>query len=80
MLNSLNLVNLTVFPKAALEFSPQLNVIVGENGTGKTHPLKVPYSVLAASAEEKRRMPPREKSPSRSSGASMLTPRPTERE
>ena len=35
-----------------LQFSPQLNVIVGENGTGKTHLLKIAYSALATSWEE----------------------------
>jgi energy-coupling factor transporter ATP-binding protein EcfA2 len=52
MLKSLNIKNLTVFAEASLEFSPQLNVIVGENGVGKSHLLKVPYAVLATSAEE----------------------------
>ena len=55
MLKSLNLVNFTVFPEADIEFSPQLNVIVGENGTGKTHLLKAPYAILASSAEEGRK-------------------------
>lgn len=52
MLNRLNIRNLTVFPEAKLQFSPQLNVIVGENGTGKTHLLKIAYSALATSWEE----------------------------
>jgi energy-coupling factor transporter ATP-binding protein EcfA2 len=52
MLKSLYVENLTVFGKARIEFSSQLNVIVGENGVGKSHLLKVPYAVLAASAEE----------------------------
>ena len=55
MLKSLNVKNLTVFAEADLEFSPGLNVIVGENGAGKTHLLKVPYCVLATSAEEGRK-------------------------
>lgn len=52
MLQSLDIKNLTVFVEARLRFSPQLNVIVGENGSGKSHLLKVAYAVLAASAEE----------------------------
>ena len=40
MLKSLHLKNFTVFPDANLEFGKQLNVIVGENGLGKTHVLK----------------------------------------
>ena len=55
MLKSLDIKNLTVFAQASLEFSPQLNMIVGENGTGKSHLLKVPYAVLATSAEEGRK-------------------------
>lgn len=48
MLKTLKLENFTVFPKAELEFSPGLNVIVGENGTGKSHLLKLGYAVLRA--------------------------------
>ncbi|MBF0495329.1 MAG: hypothetical protein HQK58_01950 [Deltaproteobacteria bacterium] len=55
MLKSLAIDNLTVFPKALFSFSPQLNVVVGENGTGKSHLLKAAYSVLAVSAEEGRK-------------------------
>ena len=47
--------NLTAFPKADLVFGHNLNVIVGENGAGKTHLLKMAYSVLAVSAEEGRK-------------------------
>lgn len=43
MLSNLNLNNFTAFKKASLRFSEGLNVIVGENGTGKTHVLKVGY-------------------------------------
>jgi predicted ATPase len=55
MLKFLDIRNLTVFVKANLRFSSQLNVIVGENGSGKSHLLKVAYAVLAASAEEGRK-------------------------
>jgi energy-coupling factor transporter ATP-binding protein EcfA2 len=55
MLNSLNIRNLTVFPEINLQLSNQLNVIVGENGTGKTHLLKIAYSALATSWEEGRK-------------------------
>lgn len=55
MIKFVDIKNLTVFSESRLQLSPQLNVIVGENGTGKTHLLKVMYSVLAASAEEGRR-------------------------
>ncbi len=55
MLKLLNIKNLTVFANANLQFSPQLNVFVGENGSGKSHLLKVAYAMLAASAEEGRK-------------------------
>jgi predicted ATP-dependent endonuclease of OLD family len=55
VLEYLNIKNLTVFPEANLHFSKQLNIIVGENGTGKTHLLKMAYATLATSWEEGRR-------------------------
>lgn len=55
MLKRMTIKNLTVFPEADLQFGKNLNVIVGENGAGKTHLLKVAYSVLAASWEEGRK-------------------------
>jgi energy-coupling factor transporter ATP-binding protein EcfA2 len=55
MLRKLIIKNFTVFQDAELELAKNLNVIVGENGTGKSHLLKVAYSVLALSAEEGRK-------------------------
>ena len=52
MLRSLEVRNFTVFPRARLDFARGLNVIIGENGTGKTHLLKLPYAVMAVSAEK----------------------------
>lgn len=43
MLKTLSIKNFTVFSDVTLAFSPGLNVIVGENGTGKTHVLKLGY-------------------------------------
>lgn len=43
MLKTLHIRQFTVFRDAAFEFSPGLNVIVGDNGTGKTHVLKLGY-------------------------------------
>ncbi len=39
----LQLENFTCFERADLEFSPGINIFIGENGTGKTHLLKVMY-------------------------------------
>ncbi|MHB1561248.1 MAG: AAA family ATPase [Isosphaeraceae bacterium] len=47
MLTRLVLKNLTVFTHADFEFSPWLNVVVGENGTGKTQVLKAAYTVAS---------------------------------
>ena len=59
MLKSLVIRDFTVFEAADLEFAKGLNVFVGANGTGKTHLLKLPYAVMAMSAEEgKRRAEP----------------------
>lgn len=55
MLSNLKIKNFTVFPSADLQFSEHLNVIVGENGSGKTHILKVIYSALSTSWEEGRK-------------------------
>lgn len=51
MIKSLQVKNFTVFSDAQLEFGKNLNVLVGENGTGKSHLLKLAYSLLAALAQ-----------------------------
>ena len=51
-LQSLRIADFTAFEDADLSFSPGLNVFVGENGTGKTHLLKLPYAVLRACAQD----------------------------
>jgi energy-coupling factor transporter ATP-binding protein EcfA2 len=48
MLKRLHLQNFTVFADADFEFGPGLNVLVGTNGTGKSHVLKVGYSIESA--------------------------------
>jgi len=50
MLRALHLKNFTVFPDADLEFGKHLNVIVGENGLGKTQILKIAYVMAYVSA------------------------------
>jgi energy-coupling factor transporter ATP-binding protein EcfA2 len=54
-LQRLTIRNLTVFSEVDLAFSKQINVIVGENGAGKTHLLKLAYSVIATLWEEGRK-------------------------
>ncbi len=55
MIKSLGVKAFTVFNDATFEFGRNLNVVVGENGVGKTHALKLAYSLLAASWEEGRK-------------------------
>lgn len=57
VIQSMLIRNFTVFPEADLRFGSQLNVIAGENGTGKTHLLKLAYCVLSVGAEEHRKSP-----------------------
>lgn len=52
MLDQVVIRNLTVFKQAEISFSPGLNVIVGENGSGKSHLLKAIYALIATSAQE----------------------------
>ncbi len=47
-LQSLELENFTVFNKVRFDFCPGINVLIGENGVGKTHVLKAIYSVFSA--------------------------------
>ena len=50
MLKALHIENFTAFPKADLEFGKDLNIIIGENGSGKSHLLKLAYVPIALSA------------------------------
>lgn len=51
-IESLTLENFTVFENATFEFCPGINVLIGENSTGKTHVLKVLYSYLKTSSKK----------------------------
>lgn len=44
IIKKLKLENFTVFDEQLIEFSPGVNILIGENGTGKTHILKILYS------------------------------------
>lgn len=55
MLTRMALKNLTVFAEADFHFAPGLNVVIGENGSGKSHVLKAAYtaaSVLGRGAKD----------------------------
>lgn len=60
MLKTLKLQNFTVFKEARLKFSPGLNVIIGENGTGKSHLLKLGYAILCTLESFGEKIPPNE--------------------
>ena len=60
MLSTLELENFTAFKKARLQFSKGLNIIIGENGTGKSHLLKLGYAVSSTITSFGDRIPARE--------------------
>lgn len=43
--NNINIENFLIFNKVDIEFSPKVNIAIGENGIGKTNLLKTIYSV-----------------------------------
>lgn len=45
-IQSVTIENFTCFEKVHLDFSTGINLFIGENGTGKTHVLKVMYAML----------------------------------
>ena len=45
-IKSLNIENFTLFGKNKLNFSKGLNIIIGENDTGKSHLLRLLYSLI----------------------------------
>jgi len=45
MIKFLNIKNFTEFNEACFEFSKGLNVVIGENSTGKSHLLKLAYAI-----------------------------------
>ncbi len=49
MITKLELENFTVFEELSIDFSPGINVIIGENGTGKTQLLKAAYALASSS-------------------------------
>ncbi|MDO4697317.1 MAG: AAA family ATPase [Pasteurellaceae bacterium] len=51
MLNRIKLKNFTVFNDVDLKLSRNLNIIIGENGMGKSHLLKIAYSIIASNSK-----------------------------
>lgn len=47
MIERLEMKNFTTFNSLTLDLSPKINIIIGENGTGKTHLLKAAYGLCA---------------------------------
>ncbi len=45
MIQKISVKNFTVFDSLDIPFSPRINIIIGENGTGKTHLLKAIYAI-----------------------------------
>ena len=43
-LTKIELNNVTVFHELAVEFDPGVNILLGENGVGKTHIMKLLYA------------------------------------
>jgi energy-coupling factor transporter ATP-binding protein EcfA2 len=44
-IEKISLKNITVFEKLDISFSPGINILIGENGTGKTHIMKILYAI-----------------------------------
>ncbi len=58
MLNSIKISGVTVFNDSNVNFVNGINVISGENGSGKSHLLKIAYSIIAAAYHPERREAP----------------------
>lgn len=56
MIRRFRLRNFTLFREEELILSPNLNIIIGENGCGKSHLLKALYSLVSVSAEQGRKV------------------------
>jgi AAA15 family ATPase/GTPase len=53
MIDKLRLRNFTVFDDIEIDFSPGINIIIGENGTGKTHLMKAAYVLAGATRDDR---------------------------
>lgn len=52
MIQRLSLNKFTVFDDLQIDFGPKINILIGENGTGKTHLLKAAYAMCSANGRE----------------------------
>jgi energy-coupling factor transporter ATP-binding protein EcfA2 len=52
MINQLQLERFSTFDDLTIDFSPKINIIIGENGTGKTQLLKAVYAMCSAEAND----------------------------
>lgn len=52
-IKKLKMENYTVFEAQQIEFCPGINILIGENGTGKTHILKVLYSACQSVSKKR---------------------------
>lgn len=55
MLTRFKVSNFTVFTELDVDFSPGVNIIIGKNGTGKTHLMKVLYAACSVMGEKEDR-------------------------
>ena len=61
MIKSITVENFTVIgEKSTLKFAKGINVVIGENGVGKSHMLKLAYALVAVSHEASREKPNKE--------------------
>lgn len=59
MLKSLDVVNFSIFSNIRMDFVSGMNVIIGENSTGKSHLLKTAYIVSMLQSETAQDQPPK---------------------
>jgi ABC-type ATPase involved in cell division len=62
-LTELRLKNFSVVRQGSFAFSPQINVFLGRNGAGKSHVMKLLYSMLRAHREGSQRLVPADVAP-----------------
>jgi predicted ATP-dependent endonuclease of OLD family len=57
MLDKIRIENFTVFDKVQFQFGTGINVIIGDNGTGKSHLLKLAYTISTVAAKRQAHPP-----------------------